>query len=113
MEEDIKRVENLIKKCDECKLKECINCEISWTDIVAVRRLVDAYKEIEEENKIFALEGSNIALKIHIDKNYISKSKIKEKIEELTQEIQFEENEKVVIWLHKQRKVLQDLLKGE
>ena len=52
MKKDIEKVENLIKKCDECKLKECINCEISWSEISSVRRLVDKYKELEEENKI-------------------------------------------------------------
>lgn len=27
IKKDIEKVENLIKRCEECKLKECINCE--------------------------------------------------------------------------------------
>lgn len=76
-------------------------------------------KELEEENRIFALEGSNIALKIHIDKNYIPKSKIKEKIEEIKQEdleIHNTDSQDVIIAKYEQRAILnllQDLLKGE
>lgn len=50
MEEDIEKVEKLIKKCDECKLKECINCEISWSEIASVRRLIDNYKKLEKNS---------------------------------------------------------------
>lgn len=35
-------------------------------------------KELEEENRIFALEGSRVALKLHIEENYIPKQKVKE-----------------------------------
>lgn len=45
MEEDLKR---LIKKCDECKLNECINCEISYSDIQTIKHLIKAYKELKE-----------------------------------------------------------------
>jgi len=45
-----------------------------------------------------------------IELNFISKSKIEDKIEEIDKKIKREENEKVVIYLHKQRKVLQELL---
>lgn len=37
MEEDLKR---LIKRCDECKLNECINCEISYSDIQTIEHLI-------------------------------------------------------------------------
>ena len=45
--------------------------------------------------------------------NSISKQKIKDKIEELNKKIASEENEKVILWLHKQRNVLQDLLESD
>lgn len=45
MEEDLKR---LIKKCDECKLNECINCEISYSDIQTIKYLIKAYKDLKE-----------------------------------------------------------------
>lgn len=49
--EDIQRVENLIKKCDNCKLNECINCEVSWSETASIRRLLDAYIELSKENE--------------------------------------------------------------
>ncbi len=44
IEKDIEKVEELIRKCDNCKLTECINCEISWTEVAAIRRIIDNYK---------------------------------------------------------------------
>ena len=41
-------------------------------------KLVKRIKELEEENRIFALEGSRVALKLHIEENYIPKQKVKE-----------------------------------
>lgn len=41
-------IENLIKKCKECKLNECINCEISWTEIQEIKKLVARVKELEQ-----------------------------------------------------------------
>lgn len=43
--------------------------------------------------------------------NYvIKKQKVKDKIEEIDEKIKYEDNEKVIIWLHKQKKILQELL---
>lgn len=42
--------------------------------------------------------------------NCISKEKIKDKIEEIGEKIKYEENEKVVIYLYKQKNILQELL---
>lgn len=43
--------------------------------------------------------------------NYvIPKEKVKDKIEEIDEKIKYEDNEKVIIWLHKQKKILQELL---
>lgn len=51
------------------------------------RKLIEYYeqriKQLEEENRIYGLEGCRVRLKMYIDKNYISKSLVKEKIEEL------------------------------
>lgn len=51
IKEDIEKVENLIKRCDECKLKECINCETNWTEITSIKRIVDSYKKVLKENE--------------------------------------------------------------
>ena len=52
-EEEIQR---LIDRCDKCDLTECINCEISWTEIQALKGLLDLYnrkKEYIKENEIY------------------------------------------------------------
>lgn len=50
------------------------------------RKLIEYYeqriKQLEEENRIYGLEGCRVRLKMYIDKNYIPKSLVKEKIEE-------------------------------
>lgn len=48
-----------------------------------INEIIDKNKELEEENRIFALEGSRVSLKVHIDKNYIPVSLVEETIEEL------------------------------
>ncbi len=45
-----------------------------------------------------------------LEENSIPVSSVKEKIEEINRKIKNEDNEKVIIWLHKQRKILQELL---
>ena len=39
-------------------------------------------KELEEENKIYILNGDNVKLELYIKENYIPVQKIKDKIEE-------------------------------
>lgn len=58
--EDIQKAEQLIKKCDECKINECINCEISWTEIVSTRRLIEDYKRVSEENEQLRTEVNSL-----------------------------------------------------
>ena len=45
--------------------------------------------------------------------NYIPVQKVKDKIEEIVEKIKHEENEKVVIYLSKQKNILQKLLESE
>ena len=42
-------------------------------------------KELEEENRIYVLNGNNVELELYIKKNYIPVQKVKDKIEELKQ----------------------------
>lgn len=51
-------------------------------------------KELEEENRMLALEGSRVRLDLYIKQNYIPKQKIKERFEK-TQKL-YEENLKQV-----------------
>lgn len=54
--EEIQRIEKIINKCRECRLHECIQCEISYADICAISRLyneMQAVKDkLEELNKL-------------------------------------------------------------
>lgn len=48
------KLQRLIDRCDKCDLAECINCEISWTEVQALKGLLDKYnnlKQIEEEHR--------------------------------------------------------------
>lgn len=91
----MKGLERLIKKCDECKLNECINCEISWEEVQKIKKLVARVTELEEDiekektHYEFARDLIeryynlvNTIFKMYSD-NFIPKSKIREKIEEL------------------------------
>ena len=63
---DIQEVDKLIKKCDECKLNECINCEISWTEVISIKKITDEYKKILKMNEVLLKENKelkNIELK--------------------------------------------------
>lgn len=50
-DEDIKILENLIKKCDKCNLNECINCEICYTQVQSIKKIYLSFKKLKEENE--------------------------------------------------------------
>lgn len=60
---DIQKVDKLIKKCDECKLNECINCEISWTEVVSIKKITDEYKKVLKMNEVLLKENEEIRIK--------------------------------------------------
>lgn len=51
MEEELKRVECLIERCNQCKLNACITCDICWSEVQAIKEILEQNKEIGEENK--------------------------------------------------------------
>ena len=71
-------------------------------------------KELENENKTIK-EANNYwrSRYCEISNNSIPIQKVKNKIEEIVEKIKYEENEKVVIYLHKQKNILQELLESE
>ena len=102
MEQDIKILENYLDKNDN-KLVSIKRLEF----LEAIEHLIKAYKELEEFKKqVTEIENTNF-IKY---KNYIPVSLVEEKLKELDRKIKYEDNEKVIIWLHKQRKILQELL---
>lgn len=115
MKQDIEKIENLIKKCDKCKLKECINCEISWNEVQAIKRFHKAYKELEEKNKKKSIEI--ICYQEELE-NSIPVSLVEEKIEEINKLITEAQKEsgsaskEYTIYVY-QKDILQELLESE
>ena len=80
MEEDIKRIEYLIERCNECKTNACITCDICWSEVQAIKELLERYKHIKRTNsdlqceqeqlydKLDKLEEENNAYKILLRK---------------------------------------------
>lgn len=120
IKEDIKILENFINW-----LKIDFEYD-SGEEIKAIEHILSDYKRVLKENeelkedrdKFKKALGRRITYCNELEKdlfengsNYvIPKQKVKDKIEEIDKKIKREENEKVVLYLHKQRKVLQELL---
>lgn len=95
----MEELEKLINRCKECKFATCEQCEISYTEVKAIEDLIARYKEykkITEAVKLLETEkvpddtyyviAKTSFLKgdyEHLLDDYIPKSKVKEKIEEL------------------------------
>lgn len=102
--------------------KEIIDKEyIKTRNSKAIEVVLNALKEkdkiiekLREDNTIFALEGSRVALKLYIENNYIPVQKVKDKIEELEAQykIALEENSIKAFILKCQITILQELLEG-
>ena len=127
-EEDIKNLSEIIELCKEeiNNNDENVTAILDLTDLKSLRNLINRNRGLEAlKNSCPAIPTTGIEcdLKKELEEDYTSvylkgvyderdkwKSKIKEKIEELNRKIKYEDNEKVIIWLHKQRKVLEELL---
>lgn len=96
-----------LKEHKEIIDKEYIKTRNSKAIEVVLNTLKEKDKIIEklkEDNTIFALEGSRVALKLYIEDNYIPVQKVEEKIEELIKEGRHYNANKI--------EVLQELLEG-
>lgn len=90
MEEDIKILEDMLNKESSIYKRNRrgnkeIKFEVNSNYYNAIENLIAGYKQLEEENRIYGLEGCRVRLKMYIDENYIPTSLVKEKIEELKQ----------------------------
>lgn len=112
---------NLTKKLQK-ENKELDNDNTEWRAkyVIQLAKIDDLQKEnenlkIKERSRIIEKYGD---VEIHdvinrtLSNYYIPIQKVKDKIEELDKKIKYEENEKVVIYLHKQKNNLQELLEG-
>ena len=79
IEEDIKILEKF-NPGDEYTEK----IKIAIENILAERKQDKArIQELEEENRIYALEGNRVKLELYIKENYIQKQKVKEGLEDI------------------------------
>ena len=109
---------------DGKKLKRnAVACVVENQEYYLIRKEIEHYKEhivkLQKENEelknklLDTLEGQKVIKEEtpqYIKENYISKEKVKDKIKEIGEKIKYEENEKVVIYLHKQKNILQELI---
>ena len=82
IEEDINELKSIINLRTESGFaysqKNTLKLQKSIRNILAERKQDKArIKELEEENRIFALEGSRVKLELYIKENYIPKQKVK------------------------------------
>lgn len=109
---DLKTLLNLIDK-----MKNCINIlddELKERNktINEKKIIIEKLQKENEELKERIREHTLLISPYYVKENFISVQKVKDKIEEIDEKIKREENEKVVIYLHKQRNILQELLEG-
>lgn len=109
-----KDIENWKKYCDEQEnditLKNNKICDLEFQ----VEKQSKEIEELKDENKKLRDKAKEVIFEKQELTSALLEStpndKIKAKIEEIDREIKFEQNEKVIIWLYKQKRVLQSLL---
>ena len=111
MEEDIELLEMDLDDI-VCYLGQQVSFEYGQQVGKAIENLLKRYKELEEMLKHRIKYTRELEQDLFENaRNYVIPiSVIQNKIDEINEEIKHEDNEKVIIWLHKQRKVLQELL---
>ena len=65
--EDIKTIEQLIDKCKNCTLQECINCEINYNQVQAIKNLLKENKKNDKAKK-YILKKQSIQYKYALSK---------------------------------------------
>ena len=93
--EELKIKNNAIKRESEAYAEKMIRLDIEKQDYF------EKFRYHLQQNESLTKEFSNV----------IPVQKVKDKIKEIGEKIKYEENEKVVIYLHKQKNILQELLK--
>lgn len=81
---DIKRIQRLIERCNKCKLKQCENCEISWNDVKAIEEILKYIEDLEKTNEYQA----ELINDTYINYNDLEFTRIKRRNRELEQEIE-------------------------
>ena len=99
-EENEVRLQNIVEHFEKIKHSQS-TVEINEDDIKAIKELTAVKEHLKHKYESY--------YKLYWEES-VPLSAIQNKIDEINEEIKHEDNEKVIIWLHKQRKVLQELL---
>lgn len=90
IEECVKTIKYRVDKCRE-EFEDFGEISFAYSDLDRIENILSEreqdkkrIKKLEEENRIYALNGSNIELEMHIKNNYIPKQKVKDLIENET-----------------------------
>ena len=110
LDEDIKYLEKSIKRSKEMFMEVGAYVYLSDCEIKAIEHLIEAYRKLEEKNRKLDEKFKYAVPDNIVEQNYIPKSKIKEKIEELEKDIEIYSNYEED-WA--KIKVLQELLEEE
>lgn len=98
---------NLIEKLQK-ENEELLEVKVSASAHNRILELEKENEELEEINNELEAEKNEAIRRYNFET--IPIKKVKDKIEEIDEKIKYEDNEKVIIWLHKQKKILQELL---
>lgn len=92
---NIEIIEDFINEMKDFELnKDVVEIVNALEDILAEREAdKKKIKELEEENKIYILNGDNVKLELYIKENYIPVQKVKDKIEELKKDYEDSKDE--------------------
>lgn len=101
IEEDIKILESMLEEYYSCSVPGMnmhIDIYFSLEQAEAIEHILakreqnkKRIKELEESNRIYALNGSNIKLELYIKENYIPVQKVKETVKEVIELIESEQ----------------------
>lgn len=98
---DISKIKYIIDFSKKTRIHYALEQEdIEILDHILAEREEDKKKieELEKKNRIYALEGSKIALELHIKDNYIPKQKVLEEIDQLLEAFRKVEFNRVTTW---------------
>lgn len=108
----------IVKKFERLYLKDFNNEKItnedrlSYIECALITNLIEKLQKENEKLNEKILDNAGIYQLGFKDGEESYIKKVKDKIEEIDKKIKYEENEKVVIYLHKQKNILQKLLEG-
>lgn len=81
----MKEVKELLNKCDNCKLKVCITCEFTYTDIQKIKEYV---KELEFQNTALKAEHNHNITRIkELEQKESILDKVTDKLKEVEKEL--------------------------